>query len=133
MRTVLRSTARHGAARCEVVQRVYCKHARVYCKPGFRLSFLPSNFFLIFAMCEQNLLAQTAEEEKKEHSPVVPVYQMLFVGRIPNFSITHPNSQLQKAVFPSQPSGHGSASQQAEQNIGTVIGFVLVCLRESKR
>ena len=37
MRTVLRSTARHGAAWCEVVRRVCCKHARVYCKPGLRL------------------------------------------------------------------------------------------------
>ena len=34
MRTVMRSTARHGAAWCEVVRRVCCKHARVYCKPG---------------------------------------------------------------------------------------------------
>ena len=36
MRTVLRSTARHEAAWCEVVQRVYCKHASVYCKPALR-------------------------------------------------------------------------------------------------
>ena len=40
MRRVLRSTARHGAAWCEVVhvRRVYCKHASVYCKPALMAS-----------------------------------------------------------------------------------------------
>ena len=36
MRTVLRSTARHGAAWCEVVRRVYCKHASDWlCTTGY--------------------------------------------------------------------------------------------------